>query len=61
MIKRARGITGSVGALEANYISGVMQGLDTTMDITTEQESGVRFSTLISLRPGQKLTFSLGV
>jgi len=37
------------------------EGLDTTMDITTEQESGVRFSTLISLRPGQKLTFSLGV
>ena len=40
--RRARGITGSVGALEANYISGVMQGLDTTMDITTEQESAIQ-------------------
>jgi hypothetical protein len=35
--RRARGIKDGVGALEQNYISGVKQGLDTTMDVTEEQ------------------------
>jgi aminopeptidase N len=40
--RRARGIT-DAGALEANYVSGVMEGRDTTMDITGEQESAIQW------------------
>jgi tetratricopeptide (TPR) repeat protein len=41
--RRARGIMGGVGALEANYVSGVIQGRDTTMDVTKEQESAIQW------------------
>jgi hypothetical protein len=40
--RRARSITGA-GALEANYGSGVQQGRDTTMDVTREQESSIKW------------------
>ncbi len=40
--RRARGIT-TVGALEANYVNGVKQGFDTTMDITDEQENAIKW------------------
>ncbi len=36
--RRARGITAPVGNLPANYIGGMKDGLDTTMDLTDEQE-----------------------
>ena len=39
--RRARGITGSVGASELNYVSGVKQGRDTTMDVTQEHREGI--------------------
>ena len=32
-----------MGALEANYVSGVKQGFDTTMDVTQEQESAIEW------------------
>jgi len=41
--RRARGITGGVGALEGDYVSGVKQGLDTTMDVTEEQEAAIKW------------------
>jgi tetratricopeptide (TPR) repeat protein len=41
--RRARGIGGSVGNLEANYVSGVAKGLDTTMDVTREQQSAIQW------------------
>lgn len=40
--RRARGITGA-GALEANYVRGVKQGRDTTMDVTGEQEASIQW------------------
>jgi tetratricopeptide (TPR) repeat protein len=40
--RRARGIKGA-GNLEANYVSGVIAGRDTTMDITDEQERAIRW------------------
>ncbi len=39
--RRARGITGGTGALQSNYVKGVIKGLDTTMDVTAEQESAI--------------------
>jgi tetratricopeptide (TPR) repeat protein len=39
----ARGITGGVGALEQNYISGAKKGLDTTMDVTEEQLDAINW------------------
>jgi hypothetical protein len=41
--RRARGIGGGTGALEANYGTGVMKGRDTTMDITVEQLDAVEW------------------
>jgi hypothetical protein len=40
--RRARGIVGA-GALESNYANGVQQGRDTTMDVTREQESAIKW------------------
>jgi hypothetical protein len=40
--RRARNITGA-GNLEATYRNGVLQGRDTTMDVTREQESAIRW------------------
>lgn len=39
--RRARDITGGVGAKEQNYVSGVKQGRDTTMDVTEEQRAAI--------------------
>jgi tetratricopeptide (TPR) repeat protein len=39
----ARDIKGGVGALEQNYVSGVKQGLDTTMDVTEEQMDAIHW------------------
>ena len=41
--KRARGIAGPAGLLEANYRSGMARGYDTTMDVTEEQESAIQW------------------
>jgi len=41
--RRARGIAGSAGRLEADYVDGVKQGRDTTMDITGEQEAAIEW------------------
>jgi aminopeptidase N len=41
--RRARGIKDGVGALEQNYISGVKQGLDTTMDVSEEQMAKIQW------------------
>ena len=41
--RHARGITGGVGALESDYVNGVQQGFDTTMDVTKEQESAIKW------------------
>lgn len=41
--RRARDITGGVGALEQNYVSGVKQGRDTTMDVTEEQMAAIHW------------------
>ena len=41
--RRARDIKGDVGALEQDYVSGVKQGLDTTMDVTQEQETAIQW------------------
>lgn len=41
--RRARGIGGATGALEMNYVNGVRQGYDTTMDVTAEQLSSIRW------------------
>lgn len=40
--RRARNITGA-GTLEANYVNGTRQGRDTTMDVTVEQQSTIRW------------------
>jgi tetratricopeptide (TPR) repeat protein len=40
--RRARGIT-EAGVLESNYVSGVKQGRDTTMDLTKEQEAAIQW------------------
>jgi tetratricopeptide (TPR) repeat protein len=40
--RHARNIA-DAGALEANYVSGISQGLDTTMDVTEEQESAIQW------------------
>lgn len=41
--RRARGITSSAISLEQNYVSGVRQGLDTTMDVTDEQLAAIHW------------------
>ncbi len=41
--RRARSIGGGIGALERNYINGVKQGRDTTVDVTAEQESAIEW------------------
>jgi tetratricopeptide (TPR) repeat protein len=38
--RHARNITGA-GDLETNYVGGVRKGIDTTMDVTDEQESAI--------------------
>jgi tetratricopeptide (TPR) repeat protein len=40
--RRARNIT-QAGVLEANYVSGAKQGLDTTMDVTDEQLDAIHW------------------
>jgi tetratricopeptide (TPR) repeat protein len=40
--RRARSITGA-GELQANYEGGVRQGRDTTMDVTEEQKSAIKW------------------
>jgi hypothetical protein len=40
--RRARGIT-TAGALQDNYVTGVLQGRDTTLDITRDQASAIRW------------------
>jgi hypothetical protein len=39
--RRARGITDGTGDLWRNYVSGVREGIDTTMDVTPEQEHAI--------------------
>jgi tetratricopeptide (TPR) repeat protein len=41
--RQARDIRGGVGALEQGYVSGVKQGLDTTMDVTNEQGAAIHW------------------
>jgi len=41
--RRARGIAGPVGNLAVNYMGGMRDGVDTTMDLTDEQEEMVEF------------------
>ncbi len=41
--RRARDIKGGTGALEQNYVSGVQQGIDTTMDVTEEQKAALHW------------------
>jgi hypothetical protein len=41
--RRARGIKSDAIALEKDYVSGVKQGLDTTMDVTEEQLDAIRW------------------
>ena len=53
--RRARGITGGTGALEANYVSGVMQGRDTTMDVTKEQEAAIQWDFNNTVEHGKSL------
>jgi hypothetical protein len=36
--RRARGITATIGTLAWGYVDGMQKGLDTTMDLTSEQE-----------------------
>jgi tetratricopeptide (TPR) repeat protein len=40
--RKARGITDAV-ALESDYIDGVRQGLDTTMDVTAEEQAAIKW------------------
>jgi hypothetical protein len=40
--RRARSIVGA-GNLQANYVGGVRKGIDTTMDVTDEQESAIQW------------------
>jgi tetratricopeptide (TPR) repeat protein len=41
--RRARGIGEGVGESQERYVRGVREGLDTTMDLTDEQERAVKF------------------
>jgi tetratricopeptide (TPR) repeat protein len=41
--RRARGITGEVGAQWPKYVSGVKEGIETTIDLTQEQTSAIKW------------------
>jgi tetratricopeptide (TPR) repeat protein len=55
--RRARGIKGGVGALEQNYVSGVKQGLDTTMDVTKEQMDAIHWDFNNAVEHGKSTAF----
>jgi len=41
--RRARGINDGTGKLWRNYVGGVREGLDTTIDVTSEQEQSIKW------------------
>jgi len=55
--RRARDITGGTGALEQNYVSGVQQGIDTTMDVTNEQEAAIHWDFNNIVEHGKSIAF----
>jgi tetratricopeptide (TPR) repeat protein len=55
--RRARDITGGTGALEQNYVSGVQQGIDTTMDVTHEQEAAIHWDFNNVVEHGKSIAF----
>jgi tetratricopeptide (TPR) repeat protein len=55
--RRARGIKDGVGALEQNYVSGVKQGLDTTMDVTEEQKAAIHWDFNNVVEHGKSIAF----
>jgi len=55
--RRARDIKGGTGALEQNYVSGVQQGLDTTMDVTNEQEEAIHWDFNNIVEHGKSIAF----
>ncbi len=55
--RRARDITGGTGALEQNYVSGVQQGIDTTMDVTPEQEAAIHWDFNNIVEHGKSIAF----
>ncbi len=55
--RRARGIANPAGMLRASYVSGVMQGYDTTMDITEEQESAIQWDFNNTVTHGKSAAF----
>lgn len=55
--RRARNITGGTGALEHNYVNGVYQGIDTTMDVTREQEAAVQWDFNNIVEHGKSIAF----
>jgi tetratricopeptide (TPR) repeat protein len=55
--RRARDIKGGVGALEQNYVSGVKQGLDTTMDVTEEQQAAIPWDFNNIVEHGKSIAF----
>jgi tetratricopeptide (TPR) repeat protein len=54
--RRAHDITGA-GELEKGYVSGAKQGLDTTMDVTAEQEDAIKWDFNNVVEHGKSMAF----
>jgi hypothetical protein len=54
--RRAHDITGA-GELEKGYVSGAKQGLDTTMDVTEEQEDAIQWDFNNIVEHGKSMAF----
>jgi tetratricopeptide (TPR) repeat protein len=52
--RRARGIT-AADNLETNYVRGVKQGFDTTMDVTEEQQSAIQWDFNSTVEHGKSI------
>jgi tetratricopeptide (TPR) repeat protein len=55
--RRARDIKGGTGAKEQNYVSGVQQGFDTTMDVTEEQRAAIHWDFNNIVEHGKSIAF----
>jgi len=55
--RRSHDITGSTGALEHNYVSGVEQGIDTSMDVTEEQKAAIHWDFNNIVEHGKSIAF----
>jgi hypothetical protein len=55
--RRARGIKSDAIALEKDYVSGVKQGFDTTMDVTEEQMAAIKWDFNNTVEHGKSTAF----